>query len=77
MALLGSRSEIIVGAKGGRRTGLIWLTTNGAGASVESHTEVLIADLSTQVLGQAKGATLGASHLIPRAANDREDNTGV
>lgn len=77
MALLGSRSEIIVGATTERRTGLIWLQTIGTGASQESNKQVLIADLSTQVLGQAKGATLGAAPKLTRAANDREDNTGV
>lgn len=77
MAILGSRSEIIVGYQTGRRTGLIWHHKIGTGASQESNKQVLIADLSTQTLGRAKGATLASAPKITRAANDREDNTGA
>ena len=77
MSILGSRSEIIVGAATGRRTGLIWHTRILGGTSQESHRQVLIADLSTQILCRAKADTLGSINKIFMAANDREDNTGV
>ena len=77
MSILGSRSESIIGYETGRRTGLIWHTKVGSGLSQESHREVLVADLSTQIFGRAKGATAGAVKSVPRAANDREANTGV
>ena len=74
MSVLGVRTELIVGATTGIRTGLIWLTKIGTGAAVESNSQVLAADQSTLHLGRAIGAVVPS---IPMAINDRQDDTGV
>ena len=79
MAICGSRSESIVTvAPSGTRTGIIWWTNNGT-ASQESSAQVLVADVSTSVLGDALVAagTRTAARKPAKAVNDRQDNTGT
>ena len=76
MSVVSVRTELKEGTKHNRHTGLIWLTRIGTGAFQESHRQVLVADLSTETLGEAD-AGLGNTPDLPVAINDRQDNTGI
>ncbi len=83
MAICGSRMESLVTVQakaGGARTGLVWWMNDGV-ASKESSDQVLVANLSTAVLGDALGpageADRAKARLPAKALNDRQDNTGV
>ncbi len=79
MAICGSRSESIVGvAPSGARTGVIWWMNDGV-ASKESKDQVLVANTSTSVLGDALDAAGDATkpRKPAKAANDRQDNSGI
>lgn len=81
MAICGSRMESIVTvAPSGARTELIWWMNDGV-ASKQSSDQVLVANLSTSVLGDALGPTGEAvrtsARLPAKAVNTKQDNTGV
>ena len=79
MAICGSRCESIVTAKpSGARTGVIWWMNDGV-ASKESSAQVLVANGSTSVLGDALDAAgdRTTARKPAKAVNDRQDNTGV
>ena len=81
MAICGSRMESIVTAQakaGGVRTGLVWWMNDGV-ASKESKDQVLVANLSTAVLGDALDAAGNrtTARLPAKALNTRQDNSGV
>lgn len=81
MAICGSRSESIVTvAPSGARTGIIWWMNDGV-ASKESSDQVLVANASTSVLGDALGPAgevdRAKARVPAKAVNDRQDNTGT
>jgi hypothetical protein len=77
MSVKSVRNSSIIGYSHTRHTGLIYTVRAATGAFIESHREVPVLDLSTQVLGHAAGVAAGAPLTQPYAANDRELNTGV
>jgi len=79
MAICGSRMESIVTvAPSGARTGIIWWMNDGV-ASKESSAQVLSANASTSVLGDALDAAgdRTTARKLAKAVNDRQDATGV
>jgi hypothetical protein len=77
MAAISVRNSMNIGYSHTRHTGLIFRTFDTAGLLIDSHDQVLIADLSTQVLGHAAPAAANGALTQPYAVNDREDNTGT
>lgn len=81
MAITGMKTGLIeaASARGVPNTYLRWTVLTGAGIK-ESSDQVLVADLSTQKLGDAKALGAAAAtnvHVLLKANNLLEDNTGV
>ncbi len=76
MSAVSVRNSMNIGYSHTRHTGLIFRTFDGAGLLIDSHDQVVAADLSTQVLGHAAATGVNTSLTQPYAVNDREDNTG-
>lgn len=72
MAIIGVKTNLVVGVKNPPKTTCIYTTDAGQGVQ-ESHVQVPLGNNGTQVLGRATTGTKSDARLIPQATNTRAD----